>query len=106
MISVDLLFKEDSFSKSKVFEWLIVNQLNAEFFWRDPYKNEVDIVLLEKEPLPIEIKYGKIEVKGILSFMKKFRVDKGFIISWDKEGEQQINGNVISIIPAYKFLLR
>jgi hypothetical protein len=106
MISVDLLFKEDNFSKSKVFECLIVNQLKAEFFWRDPYKNEVDIVLLKEEPLPVEIKYGKIEVKGILSFMKKFRVNKGFIISPDKESEQRINGNVISIIPAYKFLLK
>jgi predicted AAA+ superfamily ATPase len=32
IISTDLLFSEDDSSKAKVFEWLIVNQLKAEFF--------------------------------------------------------------------------
>jgi len=41
IISPDLLFREDEHSKSRVFEWLVVNQLKAEFFWRDPYKNDI-----------------------------------------------------------------
>ncbi len=105
LISVDLLFKDDTFSRSKVFEWLIVNQLRAEFFWRDPYKNEVDIVIEDDKPLPIEIKYGKIDIKGILSFLRKFKTDIGYIISYDKEENQSVNGKTIHVVPAYKFLL-
>ncbi len=47
IVSVDLLFREDELSKSKVFEWFLVNQLKAEFFWRDPYKNEVELILVD-----------------------------------------------------------
>lgn len=106
MISIDLLFREDDFSKSKVFEWLMVNQLKAEFFWRDPYKNEVDIVIMDRKPVPIEIKYGKIKFKGLSVFMKKFDVTKGYIISPDREEEQKIDGRVIQVLPAFKFLLK
>jgi len=104
-ISVDLLFRDDNLSKSRVFEWVIVDQLKAEFFWRDPYKNEVDIIIPEKEPIPIEIKYGKISFDGILAFMKKFKVKRGYIVSDDKEGMHKIDGKIIEIVPAFKFLL-
>jgi len=106
IVSVDLLFRGDDVSKSKVFEWQIVNQLNAEYFWRDPYKNEVDIVLINKKLIPIEVKYGKIDFKGLTVFMKKFTANEGYIITPDKEGTQKINGKIISIVPAFKFLLK
>lgn len=106
IISPSLLFKEDDLSKSKVFEWLVVTQLNAEFFWRDPYKNEVDIILADKKPVPVEIKYGKIDTKGVLAFMKKFGVNESYIISQEKEEKRRIRGKTVSIIPAFKFLLR
>ena len=106
IISVDILFREDDTSKSKVFEWLMVSQLKAEFFWRDPYKNEVDIVIIDRKPIPIEIKYGKIDISGLLAFMKKFKVNEGYVISPDKEGIQKTDGKIISLIPAFKFLLK
>jgi hypothetical protein len=106
IISIDLLFKEDNFSKSKVFEWILVNQLKAGFFWRDPYKNEVDIILVNKEPVPIEIKYGKIEFKGLNVFMKRFKVNKGYILSYNEEKEIKTDKKVISVIPAFNFLLK
>lgn len=106
IISTDLLFKDDDYSKSKVFEWMIVTQLEANFFWRDAYKHEVDIVLPGKNPSPVEVKYGKITFDGLLPFMKKFKVDEGFIVSPDKEAKQIINGKTISTVPAYKFLLK
>ena len=81
-------------------------QLRAEFFWRDPYKNEVDIIIDNKKPLPVEIKYGKTEAKGILAFMRKFKVDEGIIISKDKEEKQKSNKKIISVVPAYKYLLK
>ena len=106
LISVDLLFREDTFSRSKVFEWLIVNQLKAEFFWRDPYKNEVDIVLAEDKPVPLEIKYGKIDTKGLSAFMSKFKINDGYVISHNKEETHKANGKNIHVVPAYKFLLK
>jgi len=105
-ISVDLLFKDDDFSRSKIFEWLIVNQLKAEYFWRDPYKNEVDIITADEKPLPIEIKYGKIDFSGLLAFMKKFNVDEGCIVSYHQEETKKINGKTIRVIPAFKYLLK
>ncbi len=105
IISADLLFREDEHSKSRVFECLVVNQLKAEFFWRDPYKNEVDVVMTNGEPVPIEVKYGKTDIKGLIAFMKRFKVEKGYVISPDKEKTQKIGGKVISVVPAFKFLL-
>lgn len=106
IISPTLLFKDDSLSQSKVFEWLIVNQLKAEFFWRDPFKNEVDVVLEKENKItPIEVKYGKIEAEGLKRFMLKFNAKKGYIITLDRELEQEFDKKTISILPAYKFLL-
>ena len=84
---------------------MVVNQLKAEFFWRDSYKNEVDIVKVNKKTLPIEVKYGKIEIKPLLLFMKKFKVNKDYIISLKKEAEQKIGGRTVITLPAFKFLL-
>jgi len=106
IISPNLLFKEDNYSKSKAFEGILVNQLNAEYFWRDPYKNEVDIVLDQKMPKPIEIKYGKIETKSLLKFMEKFKVKEGLIISLNQEKKLEHKDKKIIITPAFKFLLQ
>lgn len=84
------------------FETSMVNELKAEYFWRDA-KNEVDIVLLE--PLrAIEIKSGGIkerDLKPLKRFIKKFNPAESFVISYDMEKE--IGG--IKIIPFYKYLL-
>ncbi len=108
IISADLLFREDDFSKSKVFEWLVITQLKPEFFWRDPYKNEVDAVIAGRaaKPIPIEIKYGKISIGGLLAFMNRFKVNKGYIISPYKEEKQDVKGKKVCIIPAFKFFLK
>lgn len=104
IISPDLLFRDDALSKSRVFEWLMVNQLRAEFFWRDPYKNEVDIVIQNKKLMPIEVRYGKIDFEGLLAFMKRFNVNEGYIISSNLEKKQKIDKKTIFVIPAFKFL--
>lgn len=105
IISPILLFKEDDLYRSKVFECFLVNQLNAEFFWRDKLKNEVDIILAKEKIMPVEIKYGKIETKGLLAFMNKFKIDESYIISSNKEEKIKINNKKVQIIPAFKFLL-
>jgi len=106
LISINLLFSEDSLSKSKVFENVLINQLKADFFWRDPYKNEVDMILDEGKIIPVEVKYGEIkDIKGLLRFMDLFNIKKGFVISREQEKKQIYNGKEISIIPAWKWLL-
>jgi len=106
VVSIELLFKNDDHSRSKIFEWLVVNQLRAEYFWRDPAKNEVDVVQADGEPLPVEIKYGKLDFKGILAFMEKFKVNKGFVISQDIEEEKKFNAKTVSVMPAFKYLAK
>ncbi|MBI2176299.1 ATP-binding protein [Candidatus Woesearchaeota archaeon] len=105
IISADLAFREDDFSRSKVFEWLVISQIKPEFFWRDPYKNEVDAILVNKKVVPVEIKYGKISLDGLLAFMGKFDVREGCIVSTDKEEVRKIGGRKIFITPAFKFFL-
>ena len=106
LVSPALLFKEDDASRSKIFEWLVVTQLGAEFFWRDPSKNEVDAVLVNGKTVPVEVKYGKIDTKGIEAFMRRFNIKEGYIISYNKEQEIKTNGMRIHVVPAYKFLLQ
>ena len=85
---------------------IMVNQLKAEFFWRDPYKNEVDAVLWEDKPVPVEITYGKVSTEGVERFMRKFKVAEGYVLSRDTEEEIRRDGNIIHVIPAFKYLLQ
>lgn len=106
VLSVDLVFKDDPFSQSKVLEWLAVNQLQAEYFWRDPYKNEVDIIdIKNKNIIPYEVKQGKIETKGLLKFMDLYHIDYGCIITSVMEERYQCKKKIIRILPLYKLLL-
>ncbi len=105
MVSPELLFSSDILAKSKVFEWELVRQLRAEFFWRDPYQHEVDMVLTDKKILPLEVKYGKIDFSGLIAFMNQFKLKEGVILSLNQERKQVIDGKTIKIIPAFKFLL-
>jgi predicted AAA+ superfamily ATPase len=100
-----LLFKEDDQARSRAFECAVVNQLKAEYFWRDPYKNEVDVIRDGESPMPIEIKYGKIELDGVLAFMKRYKVGEGMIISRDREHVYESNGRKIRVVPAYNHFL-
>jgi len=93
--------------KPKIFENTIVLQSGANFFWRDAYKNEVDIVLDEGKIIPLEVKYGEIkDIDGMFKFMDLFNVEEGFVISRDKEKEQKIGNKRISVIPAWKWFLK
>lgn len=105
IISTELLFRQDSLSKSKVFEWWLITQLRAEFFWRDSYQNEVDMILLNPRLLPVEIKFGNVEFSGLLAFMKRFKVDFGCVVSSEREFEQKFEDKAISVISAPSFLL-
>jgi uncharacterized protein len=107
ILSVDLLFKEEPTSQSKVLEWFVVTQLNAEYFWRDSYKNEVDIIQVDdKKIIPIEVKQGKIETKSLLKFMDSYKVSEGYVITSTVEAHYTHGDKHIWVVPVSKFLLQ
>ena len=81
----------------------LIQLIDAEFFWRDAYKNEIDIV--KTDPLTaIEIKSGKVskeDARAIKSFSRKFAPKAGLILSYDTEGT--VEG--LPVVPFYKYLL-
>lgn len=102
IISPALIFKEDALSQSKVLECAVANSLNAGFFWRNQYKNEVDIILTEPTLIPIEVKLSETKSKSLELFMQKFKAKKGYIITQNQEAGQK---STVEAIPAYKFFL-
>jgi len=95
-------YRQDETYISKIVENICVLHANANFFWRTPQKDEVDIILDKKIILPIEIKYSnKSNTKPITKFMKKYNLKKGCIITKDFEGKK----GGIEFIPLLKWLL-
>jgi hypothetical protein len=110
VVSPSLAARGDDFSKSRVLEWLVVNQVQAEYFWRDAYQKEVDIVApgpaRGRIPAPVEVKYGRIEMSGMAAFMRKHKVARGWIVSDEREEVISVDGRKVDVVPAYKFLLK
>lgn len=98
---INPLLVKDEFSK--VFEQAMAIGLNADYFWRDAYKNEVDIILTQ--PLKaIEIKSGGVKASDLQSlriFVEKFKPKKATVVSYDVE--KVIDG--IKVVPFYRYLL-
>jgi len=96
--------------KGRLVENLFISVLKARFFYHSTTKEEVDIVLpTENTFLPIEVKYKrriqKKDMSGLRSFMMRYKVDKGCLLSYDFEKEYAFPWGKIFIIPAWKFLL-
>ena len=95
------LLIEDDFAK--IFEQALVIHSNADFFWRDSYKNEVDII--KTNPLTaIEVKSGEVKEGNLTSlkkFIEKFKPKRAIVLSY--EPEREIGS--IKVIPAWKWLL-
>ena len=102
IIAPALVFKEDPISQSKVLECVTANNLNGEFFWRDQYKNEVDIILTEPALIPIEVKLSETKSKSLELFMQKFKAKKGYIITQNQEMKEK---GKIEAMPAFKYFL-
>jgi predicted AAA+ superfamily ATPase len=78
-------------------------------YWKNNY--EVDFVLRDKKQImPIEVKYKNDialdDMKGILNFMDKFRLKKGFILTRDLTKEIKIKGKIITCKPVWLALLQ
>lgn len=91
----------------KVVETCCVLSTNAEFFWRDKYKNEVDLVLTkEKQVTPVEVKYRNEprQNEGLEKFGKKYSCKQAIIVTKDTRKNAKSLPNA-RWIPAHEFLL-
>ena len=79
------------------------------FFWRTPQKDEVDIVLKNKQIIPVEVKYQnqitKNDFGSLIKFMDKFKLREGILVTKSLLKEEIIEGKKIMFIPAWLFLL-
>ncbi len=78
------------------------------YYFHERY--EVDLVVeMDKSVLPIEVKYkghiSKQDIKGIEVFSRKFKPDKGMVITRDMSKEEKVNGQSLMFIPAWLFML-
>lgn len=102
---------------SYVFENSIVLEARSDFFYRDNYKNEVDIIVpldapaAGKQPrlVPVEVKFSDAvklkDLSPIQLFMKRNKVKNSIIITKNTEKEVVSNELRIHFIPGWRFAL-
>ncbi len=78
-------------------------------YWLDEYGKEIDLILQDKEIIPIEVKYQnqilKKDLFAVNKFLGRFRLNKGIIVTKDLFDRQVINKKKIIFIPAWLFML-
>jgi len=88
----------------RMVESLVINSMNAKFFWKN--RHDVDAVI---DGTPVEVKYREkvlnSDLKGIKEFMRKFNVKKGLVVSKNEEKCLSVGEGEITLTPAWKFLL-
>ena len=75
-------------------------------YWRDV--EEVDFVVsIDNALLPVEVKYqnliGQSDIKSILKFCKRFKLNKGFIVTKNDFKREIFNGIEVWFIPVWLF---
>ena len=104
-----LAYSLSSPDKGKLIENLIQFKIKCNNYWREG-KKEVDFIKIEeKNIIPIESKYSRDvkikDIKGLIKFMEKFKVKKGFVITEEQEKEMRIDNKAkIIFIPLWKWL--
>lgn len=97
----------DFIDRGKLAENLVISLKNYRFFWRDPYKHEVDFIDVENEKItPIEVKYKEEiqekELKNLLSFSKKFKIMNAVLFKKSIEEKPRKFKNLeIKEVPVY-----
>jgi hypothetical protein len=88
----------------KVIETLIRQELDAGYYFRDN-ATEIDFILKDGKILPIEVKYGKVDLNQLQRTLAKIKLDYCFVITRECYREETINSKRILMIPAWAFLL-
>ena len=93
--------------KGNLVETVVYNHLRplgSIYYWHN--SGEVDIILKREEVLPFEVSISeKKSPKHLLSFMEKFNLKKGYLVTADEFEEETYGEKKILRIPAYLFLL-
>ncbi len=96
-------------AQGKIIENAVLMNSNFRFFSRIGEK-EVDFIKINKEILPVEVKYTKKvrekEIKGLIKFIDKYRFNEGIVITDSYEKEEKIKGKNITFTPLWKWLLK
>jgi predicted AAA+ superfamily ATPase len=102
---------------SYVFENSIVLDTRSDFFYRDNYKNEVDIIVpldapaVKRQPrlIPVEVKFSDTirpkALKPIQLFMRRKKIKNGIIITKNTEKKEVEDDFCLHFIPGWKFAL-
>ncbi len=96
--------QQDEMFTGKVAETVVANKIAASFFWKNG--REIDFI---HEETPIEVKYQEqITAEDwsiVQEFMRKWKKQKGIILTKNVEKEHVIEEGKISFIPLWKWLL-
>ena len=86
----------------KIAENFAVMETDAKNYYRNKY--EVDIILKKgKNILPVEVKYGKVEIDSMLKFLSEFKLRKAIILTKDLFDKRVIDKKRIFLIPLWAF---
>lgn len=101
--------------KGRTLENIVFNELKRKEFKVHYYKeaNEVDFIAIKgNNNTPIQVSYSinekstrERELKGLLEYMDKYKVDKGIVITYDEREEIKTEKKVINVIPIWEWLL-
>jgi hypothetical protein len=96
-----ILTSED---ETALVEAAVVSEVGGNYYWR-LRGFEVDVVLKDGSPLPVEVKYkAKIDerdLKGILAFCKRYKSKRGIVVTKSASGRRR----GIRLVPLLYFLL-
>lgn len=90
-------------------EQFFINFLEAKFFYRNPQKEEIDIIYIKSNNiiLPIEIKIrekiNKKDVKTMFKFIEKNNLKNGLLITVDEERQFKNADKTIDALPYWKY---
>lgn len=101
----------DGKAMENIVAWHVIKKMREKHvfyqpsYWKNTY--EVDFILDEQKPIPIEVKYKNdpADIKGLIEFIKKFDVKKGIVVTKDTFKKEIIENTEILFIPVWLFLL-
>ena len=112
LVNMGFRMSED---KGRLLENLVAIELrrreNEIFYYAE--KNECDFVIREvnkiKEAIQVTYelndKNKEREIVGLIGALDKFKLKEGLIITFDQEDKIEVEGKIIKLVPAWKWLL-
>ena len=115
---INAIAPRNSPDTGKILENLVFLELKRRekeiYFFNDYANNEVDFAIKEGVKIKQLIQVCKTlenydtkkrEIKSLIKAGKELKCNNLFIIAYDEEGEEKVNGKKIKIIPLWKWLL-